>query len=174
VTDPERTPDPVAITRGLPRGAAVIYRAFARPEAATVARELALLARRRGLLLLIGADERLAAAVGAHGLHLPERMIGRAPGLRARRPGWLITAAAHSSWALQRAERAGADAVLLSSAFESRSPSARSALGAVRFALLARSVQTPVVALGGVNGRNAARLVGAGAAGLAAVDAWLD
>jgi thiamine-phosphate pyrophosphorylase len=131
-------------------------------------------ARRRGLLLLIGADEALAEAAGAHGLHLPERMVGRLPRLRARRPGWLITAAAHSALALKRAERAGADAVLLSSAFESRSPSARTALGAVRFAALARTVEPPVVALGGVNGRNAARVIGAGAAGLAAVDAWLN
>ena len=172
VTDPDRTPDPARTARGLPAGSAVIFRGFGRAGAEETARELARIARRRGLRLLIGADEALAQAVGADGLHLPERMIARLPRLRARHSGWLFTAAAHSRSALLRAERAGADAVLLSSVFSSRSPSADAPLGTVRFAALARSVRTPVIALGGVDGWNAARAVEAGAAGLAAVDAW--
>lgn len=172
LTDPERTPDPEAIAERLPRGAAIVYRAFGAPDAEPVARRLRAIARRRGLLLLIGADERLAARVGAHGLHLPERLAAQAPAIRARRPGWVVTAAAHSEVALRRAARARVDAAIVSSLFTSRSGSAGRALGPARFAQLVRTSHLPVIALGGVKASNARRALATGAAGLAAVEAW--
>lgn len=172
MTDPVRTPDPLAVAAGLPRGAVVIYRAFGAPGALEEALRLRALTRERGLLLLIGADEALAVAAGADGLHLPERMVARARAVRARRAGWRITTAAHSRPALLRAEKAGVDAVIVSSVFPSRSPSAGEPLGVVRLASMLRGVRTPVIALGGVDARTARRLVGTGAAGLAAIDGW--
>ena len=71
-----------------------------------------------------------------------------------------------------RAERNGAQAVLLSAVFASRSPSAGPPLGVVRFQSLARSVRAPVIALGGINGRTARRLVATRAAGLAGVEGF--
>jgi thiamine-phosphate pyrophosphorylase len=71
MTDPVRTPDPLAVIAGLPRGSAVIYRAFGDPDALRIARALRAATRRRGVRLLIGADEGLAQASGADGLHLP-------------------------------------------------------------------------------------------------------
>lgn len=174
LTDPERTPDPAAVAERLPRGAAVIYRHFGASDAEEGARALAEIARRRNLRLLIGADERLAASVRAHGLHLPERMIGRLPSIRARRPRWILTAAAHSAAALAHAEAAQADAVLLSPVFRSRSPSAGEPLGSSTFARLVGGASTPVIALGGVDARTASRLLRTGAAGIAAVEGWLD
>jgi len=170
VTDAARTPDPAAIAARLPNGAGVIYRAFGAPDALAVARALRRVADSRGLILLIGADERLAAASGADGLHLPQRLIGRGPGLRARRPGWIFTGAAHDASAIKRAHLAGLDAVLTSPVFASRSPSAHAQLGPIRFASLVRQASLPVYALGGVNRRTAPRLLSTGATGLAAVE----
>jgi len=170
VTDPSRTPDPVAAVMGLPRGAGVIYRGFGRPEARQTAQALAKIARQRGLVLLIGADAGLAARVGADGVHLPERTLHKVRSIRQHHPNWLVTGAVHSSKALQTAGRLGLAAALLSSAFPSRSSSATGALGPVRIAGLTRSARLPVIALGGVNGRTAKRLVGTGVAGFAAVD----
>ncbi len=170
VTDPARTPDPVMSAARLPRGAGVIYRAFGAGDALTVARDLRRLADARGLVLLIGADEAFAAAVGADGVHLPQRLIGESPRLRARRPGWMVTCAAHDARALHGAALAGLDAALTSPVFASRSPSAKGQLGPVRFASLVRRARLPVYALGGVNSRTASRLLSSGAAGLAAVD----
>lgn len=168
VTDPDRTPDPVAIAQRLPRGAGIIFRHFGRAGAEAAAWELAKTARRRDLVLLIGADEALAAKVGAAGVHLPERRAGAARRVKARHPGWIVTAAAHSSSAVRRAT--GADAVLLSTVFPSRSPSAGRPLGPARLAGIARTTRMPVYALGGVNGRTAGRLIGTGVAGFAAVE----
>ncbi|MDB5451457.1 MAG: thiamine monophosphate synthase [Caulobacteraceae bacterium] len=148
----------------------MIYRAFGAADALKTTSELVRVARRHGLVVLIGADLALARRSGADGVHLPERMVRRAPAIRARHPLWLITGAAHSNRALRTAGRAGLDAVLLSVVFESASPSAGRAMGPVRFAGLVRQAALPVIALGGVNNKTAPRLSASGAAGLAAVD----
>ena len=155
-TDPDRTPDPVALAHKLPRGTGLVYRAFGAPDRLEIARALVAIARRRGLVLLVGADAGLAARSGAAGLHLPERLAGRAP--RLRKPGWLITAAAHSPRA---ARRSGIDAFVLSAVFPSASPS--------RFAARVRAASAPAYALGGVDDTRAGRLRMTGAAGIAGV-----
>lgn len=171
VTDPARLPDPLAAARRLPAGSGIIYRAFGRPDAIEVGRALATIARRRRLVLLAGADAHLARAIGADGVHLPERLVARSRTLRARDRRWIVTGAAHSSLALRRAQRAGLDAALLSPVFASASPSAGQPLGPVRFAHMVRRAAIPVIALGGVSNETAPGLVSTGASGLAAVDA---
>jgi thiamine-phosphate pyrophosphorylase len=170
VTDPVRTPDPVATAGGLPRGAGLIYRSFGEPEALSVACALRQVANRRGLVFLIGADAGLATAAEADGVHLPERLMSLAPGLRRAHPRWRITTAAHDRRAVLRAARLGLDAAFLSVVFESRSPSAAAPLGPIRFAGLIQDAGLAVIALGGVNDRTAPRLVGTGASGFAAVE----
>jgi thiamine-phosphate pyrophosphorylase len=172
-TDPERTHDPEAVARTLPAGAAIVFRAFGAPDAEAGARRLLAIARARRLKLLIGGDARLAARIGAHGVHLPERLAHRARPLKTARPGWIVTAAAHSLGAARRALAAGADATVVSAVFESRSPSAGAPIGPIRLAVLARRAGGPVYALGGVNNETARRLVDAGLVGLAAVEGLL-
>src|SRR5690606_9545382 len=72
-TDPERTPDPEAAARRLPRGTAVVYRHFGADNRARVARRLAALCRSRGLRLLVGAAADPAGAGGAEGWLWPQR-----------------------------------------------------------------------------------------------------
>jgi thiamine-phosphate pyrophosphorylase len=169
-TDPVRTPDPEAIARTLPRGAAIVFRAFGAPDAEALGLRLRKIAGERGLRLLVGADPGLARAVGAHGVHLPERLAHRARRLKAAHPSWIVTAAAHSTAAARRGLAAGADAVVVSAIFASNSPSAGAAIGPIRLALLVRAAQGPVYALGGINNKTARRLRDAGLAGLAAVE----
>ena len=133
------------------------------------ARRLARLCRARGLVLLVAGDARLAAAVGAGGIHLREREIRRASDWRRRRPTWLITVAAHSRASLVAAHRAGADAALLAPVFATASHPGAPTLGPVRFAALACASPLPVIALGGIDARTAPRLKASGAAGLAAI-----
>ncbi|MGG5821281.1 hypothetical protein ACLF3M_20820, partial [Falsiroseomonas sp. HW251] len=92
LSDPVRLADPRAAASRLPRGAAVL----ARGAAPAVLADLARLCRRRGLVLLVAGDGRAALRLGA-GLHVPDRAATRGlPAfLRARRPGALLSAAAH-------------------------------------------------------------------------------
>jgi len=171
-TDPERTRDPEAMARRLPRGAALVFRAFGAADAEARGARLLAIARQRGLVLLIGADARLAARLGAHGVHLPERLAHRARRLKAAHPGWIVTAAAHSARAARLALAAGADAAVVSTVFPSRSASAGAPMGALRLAILVRRADGPVYALGGVDNKKARLLKGTGVAGLAAVEAF--
>lgn len=170
MTDPDRLPDPVRTALTLPRGSGIIYRSFGRPQAMAEALALARLARQRGLTFLIGADDDLARLVGANGVHLPERMMGRAKRLRARHPNWVITTAAHSPRAIAKAARLGLDAALVSPVFISQSPSAGRPLGQTRVALWISGTRMPVIALGGIGHKNARLLAGTGVWGIAAID----
>jgi thiamine-phosphate pyrophosphorylase len=171
-TDPQRTPNLTALAARLPAGAALVYRTFGAPDAEVVGRRLLALVRARGGKLLIGADAALAARLGADGVHLPERSGAQARALKARRPGWIVTAAAHSPRAARRARACGVDAVVVSAVFPSRSPSAGTPIGVLRLAQIARLAGIPVYALGGVNDRTAGRLKDLRLAGLAAVEGF--
>jgi thiamine-phosphate pyrophosphorylase len=171
-TDPARTPDPEAVARTLPRGAAIVFRAFGAPDAEARGLRLRKIARERGLVLLVGADEALAHRLEVDGLHLPERMTHRAVWLKAAHPAWIVTAAAHSARAARRGLACGADAVVVSAIFPSSSPSAGAPIGPIRLAQLVRRVDGPVYALGGINNKTARRLRDAGLVGLAAVDGF--
>jgi thiamine-phosphate pyrophosphorylase len=104
-------------------------------------------------------------------VHLPERLAHRARRVKAAHPRWTVTAAAHSPRAARRALACGADAVVVSTVFASRSASAGRPLGPVRLALLVRAAGGPVYGLGGIDKEKARRLLDTGLVGLAAVDA---
>ncbi len=167
-TDPDRTPEPWTVAERLPVGSGVVYRHFGAPDARDTALRLRDATRRRDGLLLIGLDEALAEAVGADGVHLPERAIGEAAALSARRPGWRITAAFHDRTRLP--VLTGLDALVISPIFPAGGASAaRPPLGAPRLTALAREADLPVYALGGLDAKNAHELTGSGACGLAGV-----
>jgi thiamine-phosphate pyrophosphorylase len=168
MSDPKRLPHIVSAAETLPKGAALIYRHFGAANKLAVAKRLATIMKARGGQLLVGGDIELAAAVGAHGVHLPERHIGQAEQARAQYPNWIISAAIHSAQAI---ERCGPwlDAAILSPVFASRSPSAGAALGVGGFAKLAAGACVPAFALGGINAGNADQLIGSGTAGLAGI-----
>lgn len=170
-TDPDRTPDPERVAERLPPGAAVVFRAFGAPDAKARGLALREITRRRGLPLLIGADEDLAAAIEADGLHLPERLGAEPPAIRARRPDWLITLAVHDAAAAARGEAAGADALVVSPIFPSASPSAGAPLGVDGLKRIVAIVETPIYALGGVRAATAVGLLDSGIVGIAAVEA---
>jgi thiamine-phosphate pyrophosphorylase len=176
MTDRRRLPDPLPALRRLPRGAAVVLRDDWAREAG-LARRVAAIARERRLRVLVAGNWRLAAAIGADGLHLPEwfaRQGGRAWVPMARRRRWLVTAAAHAPAAIHRAARLGCDAVLLAAVFPTASHPGRPALGVLRFARFARLAPVPVYALGGITPATARRLAGTAAVGFAAIGALAD
>jgi thiamine-phosphate pyrophosphorylase len=150
-----------AAARRLPRGSAVVIRG--RDEQARAAL-LEALTPLPGLRLLVADDPELAEA--ADGLHVPEARAREAAHWRARHPGWIITAAAHSLRALMTL--AHVDAAFLSPVFATASHPGAPALSPARAGLIAAAAPVPVYALGGVDGRNAARLAPA-FAGIAAI-----
>jgi thiamine-phosphate pyrophosphorylase len=142
-----------ALTR-LPPGSGFIYRHYHLDPQDRVARfnALARIARRRGHLLILADSAQTATEWGAHGIY------GAPRALDPRRAGLLRLAAAHSAREIAEANRAGADAVLLSAAFPTRTHPGAASLGPLRFRLLAALSRAPVIALGGMTQRGADRL----------------
>ncbi|QYC09863.1 thiamine phosphate synthase [Brevundimonas nasdae] len=168
-TDPERTPRPWETAARLPAGSAVVYRAFGAADAVGTGRRLREATLGADVRLLVGRDLDLAQAVGADGLHLPEREAARAVEIRAAHPDWLLTAAWHGA---PQPLMEGLDALILSPVFPAGgASSAKPALGVAGFQDRVRSIAAPVYALGGVSALNAGELRGSGACGLAGVDA---
>ncbi|MGF7171240.1 thiamine-phosphate pyrophosphorylase [Sphingobium xanthum] len=153
-----------AIAR-LPRGSAVVVRHYSLDE--TARRDLFARIRRagrgRGLQILRAGDEATARTWRADGHHGENRRT------TTGKP-WLHSVPVHNLPELRTAIRAGADAVLLSPLFTTRSHPGACPLGAARFAAIARCSSVPVIALGGVRPRHAALLRQLGAAGFAAID----
>nr|WP_295106946.1 thiamine phosphate synthase [uncultured Caulobacter sp.] len=170
-TDPARVSNPEAVAERLPAGSGIVFRAFGAEDAVDQGRRLRAIADGRGLILLAGAHASLAEGIGADGLHLPEASVAAIPRLRAEHARWLITAAAHDVLAVQAAQRAGADAVVVSPVFPSNSPSAGEPLGVEGLKDLVGATTLPVYALGGVRARTVTQLIGSGIVGIAAVEA---
>jgi thiamine-phosphate pyrophosphorylase len=174
VSDADRLADPVPAACGLPRGSAVLLRHYGDPARVELARTLRAVCRARRLELWIGGDPAFAQVLGADGIHFSERALPACGRWNRPHPQLRITAAAHSWRSIVRAARAGADAVLLSPLFATRSHPGAPGLGRLRFAQLAHRSPIPVYALGGIDEHTAPALAGSGVAGIAAIGAFVD
>ena len=139
----------------LPRGGGVVFRHYDAPDRAALLHRVAVIAARRGLLLVIA---------GGGSLHVHNA--------RRRIAGGLMTASAHNRREALAAIRAGADALFVSPVFATRSHPGARALGRVRLGLMIRGLGVPVIALGGMDAPRA-RGLPKSVHGWAGIDAWL-
>jgi thiamine-phosphate pyrophosphorylase len=126
----------------------------------------------RGMLVLNGAPAQ-ALAAGADGVHLPEDGPSAASTKRAAGERLAVGQSVHSVEAAQRAEREGADYIVLGTIFPSRSHPGGATGGLALVEQVARLVRIPVVAIGGITADNAADVIRAGAHGVAVISAIL-
>jgi thiamine-phosphate pyrophosphorylase len=140
-----------AALRRLPRGSGLVFRHYhlAEPERRARFRQLKRLARLGGHSVVLAGTMRKARSWGADGAYGSARQL-------AKGPAGLRLATTHSFRELRRAARA--DAVLLSPVFATRSHPGAGALGPLRFLLMAKKSRIPVLALGGMTPRRAARM----------------
>jgi thiamine-phosphate pyrophosphorylase len=164
MTDPRLGSDLPAIVAALPQGAGVIFRHYQlpAPERRALFDAVRRVCRGQRRILLLAGSPRQARAWGADGFHGREgRKLYR---------GQRHSAPAHHAVEIRAARRAGADWLLLSPVFATRSHPGAAVLGRVRFGLLRRGAGLPVYALGGMNAVRARGLKLFGIAGWAAID----
>jgi thiamine-phosphate pyrophosphorylase len=139
--------------RRLPRGSGFIYRHYHLAPEERVARwfELVRIARARGHVSILADSSLTAREWDADGIYGAARALYPTSDL-------LTLATAHGLAEIGLANRARADAVLLSPAFPTRSHPEAPTLGPMRFRLLAAHAEMPVIALGGMTARTARRL----------------
>jgi len=169
MTDPERVSDVIKAARGMPRGAAIIYRHFGSAHKFVDAESLRQTTFEHGQQFLIGDDPVLSIEVGADGVHFRRDAALKAPKLwRKRCPDWIISMAGIKSGHYE-GDLSMLDGLLVSSIFPSQSPSAGEPIGVESFTQKVRALSAPVFALGGVNKDTAPKLLGSGAAGIAGI-----
>lgn len=153
--------------RALRAGSGVIVRHYSlsAPDRRRLFARISVIARRRKLVLLLSGADSDARRWRADGIYA-------ASGARPT-AGLLWAATAHNRRELQQAARRGADLVLLSPLFPTRSHSGAQALGPAAFARLAKASRLPVIALGGVKTEHLPLLRRIGAYGWAGIDAFV-
>ena len=162
MTDP-RIDDLDAAIRGLPRRSGIIFRHYhlSLNERRALFDHVRRLARRYRHLLLLADLPRVARAWGADGAH--SRSPHRSQGLR--------TVAVHNAREAAQARRLGADLILVSPVFATRSHPGARTLGPVGLGLIAGAMRQKTVALGGMNANRAHALAALNIHGWAAIDA---
>lgn len=164
MTDPRLGADLPGVVARLPKGAGVIFRHYQLEpaERRRLFEEVRRICRRQRRLLLLAGSPGQARQWGADGFH----------GRTGRRcyPGQWHSAPVHDLVEIRVAEQAGADCLLLSPIFATRSHPKELPLGRVRFGLLCQQSDLPVFALGGMSARLARSLSPLRLAGWAAID----
>jgi thiamine-phosphate pyrophosphorylase len=135
------------------------------------AREVAALARRHAVALIVNDDIELALEIGAQGVHLG-RDDGDLGVARRRLPGRILGASCYNDAELaRRAIGAGVDYVAFGSVFASPT---KPAAARAPLALFATSLEVPLCAIGGITLDNAPQVIEAGADLLAVVSDLFD
>jgi len=125
-----------------------------------------------GALFFVNDRLDLALAAGADGVHLGPDDLPVAVARRVAPPGFLIGHSADDPAAAHDAVAAGADYIGCGTVFPTRTKAdAGSVIGTGRLAEVARSVDVPVLGVGGVTAGRAPEVFAAGAAGCAVVGA---
>jgi thiamine-phosphate pyrophosphorylase len=162
-----------AVAAAIRGGARVIqYRSKNNPDATHTAQRLLEVCKARSIPLIINDDIELAQAIGADGVHLGKDDDGLSAARSRLGPNAIIGISCYAS--LERAltaQRQGASYVAFGRFFPSQTkPGAPSApLGILGEAK--RSLDIPIVAIGGIDAGNGKQLIEAGANLLAVIDA---
>ena len=118
--------------------------------------------------ILVSERADIAAAAGAHGVHLPAAALPTAAVRAAFGAEFLIGGSAHSADELRKARSDGADLAVFSPIFDT--PGKGPAKGLNELAAACHAVHGfPVIALGGIGPANFGPVLDAGAAGVAAI-----
>jgi len=154
----------------------VQLRAKSLPGAAFIELGLALAGRLAGtgVPLLVNDRVDIALACGAAGVHLGQEDMPVPLARRLLGPGAVIGVSVNTPDEALRAERDGADYVGAGPAHATATKDTPLAvLGPDGIKLVKRAISIPVIAIGGINPRNAAEVAAAGADGIAVVSAIL-
>lgn len=125
------------------------------------------------LTVLVNGRPDIALAARAHGVHLPASGLPVAEVRRLLGANLLVGRSTHTPDEVRLARDQGADFAIFGPVFET--PSKAGILAARGLAALSEAVATglPIVALGGIDAKNARQVVESGAWGLAAIR-WFE
>ena len=139
-------------------------------ELLELARELRAATRGRALLTINDRAD-VAALSDADGVHLGENSLGVADARRLLGEGALIGRSVHDAAGAVRAQREGADYLILGTIFPTPSHPGAAGAGLSLVEEAARAASIPILGIGGIGEGNVAGVIRAGASGAAAISA---
>jgi thiamine-phosphate pyrophosphorylase len=166
-----------AALAGLPAGLVAIHlreKDLGGRDLLALARTLVAVCRAHGQRLLVNDRLDVALAAGADGVHLPAAGIPVADARRLLGPAALVGVSCHSAADVARALAGGASYATFSPVYETPSKRAYGPPVGLDALREAARLGLPLVALGGVSPERVPELRAAGAAGVAAIRAWLE
>lgn len=138
------------------------------------ASELKELCRSFGVTFIVNDDMRLAAELGADGVHLGQDDGSIADARALLGPDKIIGKSTHDLNEALRAEEEGADYIGFGSIYPTSSKIVSHLPGTAGLAEIRGRIKLPIVAIGGITSSNACRVIDAGADGLAVVSSILS
>ncbi|MBI4338304.1 MAG: thiamine phosphate synthase [Chloroflexi bacterium] len=136
-----------------------------------VARKLAALCRQHNALLFINDHADLAVASGAHGLHVGQHDLPIAEARRVLSPGQLVGCSNALVDEAVASEGLGADYIAVGAIYPTASKEKTRPAGLETLRKVRQIVQTPIVAIGGINESNVEEVIAAGADAVAVISA---
>ena len=133
-----------------------------------LAQPISVMCKNYGANLFINTDVQVAIDVGAAGIHLPDNDTSVIQAREQANIDILIGCSIHSIETAKRREKEGADFITYSPIYPSKSkPDYDQVVGIENLKMLAKEVQQPLFALGGITPNRVNECLAAGASGIA-------
>ena len=165
-TDSIKTSKPVKLTKSLPTKSGVVIRDYNSKNKETIIRNILNIKKRKNLTVLISGKYR--RNLNVDGNHLPKWLNCN------NKIHKMVSISVHTGRDIRKSINVKADLVFISSVFPSSSHKSKQHLGIIKLGLLARLFKKDVIALGGINNKNIARLRSLPISGCAGIDVFTD
>ena len=165
-TDSIKTSKPVKLTKSLPTKSGVVIRHYNSKNKETIIRNILNIKKRKNLTVLISGKYR--RNLNVDGNHLPKWLNCN------NKIHKMVSISVHTGRDVRKSINVKADLVFISSVFPSSSHKSKQHLGVIKLGLLARLFKKDVIALGGINNKNIARLRSLPISGCAGIDVFTD
>ena len=165
-TDSIKTSKPVKLTKSLPTKSGVVIRHYNSKNKETIIRNILNIKKRKNLTVLISGKYR--RNLNVDGNHLPKWLNCN------NKIHKMVSISVHTGRDIRKSINVKADLVFISSVFPSSSHKSKQHLGIIKLGLLARLFKKDVIALGGINNKNIARLRSLPISGCAGIDVFKD
>ena len=163
-TDSIKTLDPVKLAKSLPIKSGVVIRHYKSKNKEAIIRNILNIKKRKDFTVLIAGKYK--RNLNVDGNHLPQWVNYNS------KVNKITSVSVHAARDIRKSINLKADLVFISPVFLSSSHNSNQYLGIIRLGLLARLFKKDVIALGGINKNNIARLRSLPISGCAGIDVF--
>ena len=165
-TDSIKTINPVKLTKNLPAKSGVVIRHYKSKNKEAIIRDILNIKKRKTLTVLISGEYK--RNLNVDGNHFPQWANNN------NKQNKITSLSVHSARDIRKSINIKADLVFISPVFPSTSHKGNQHLGVIKLGLLARLFKKNIIALGGINNKNIARLRSLPISGCAGIDVFTE